>query len=725
MMGYWTGKIFCLILLIGHFLFAQQGSIHGKVVNENREPLIGANVYLQGTVLGSATDENGEFYIEDVPQGEFVLNVSMIGYKPFSRRVIVKEASIEVGVIELSPTALAGEPVVVTAGKYEQKIQDVPVSLSTVNAEEITYRNNITLNQALQYVPGVNMNSSQVNIRGSSGYSRGVGSRVLLLMDGIPFLTGDTREINFDIIPIYMIERVEVLKGAGSALYGSSALGGVINVITRKINDTPFYYAKLYGGVYSEPSFESWRWSDRRRYLNGQTFSYSRKWGNIGVMVGGARDEDDSYRQNSWRRRWRGSGKLQWDISPFQQLTLSGSYMFQKRGNFLYWKDVNHPLVPASGQEDDWVQSRRFYLTAHYRYVFTPHQFLTVRGIWFHNRFEDNVAEGGGNVSTSRNFDGEVQYNVQIGSWFWTGGIEATLNSANSNIFGDHQGKNGAGYLQVEIPLNSHLRATLGGRFDYFDMDSVKSDHQLNPKLGLVWKPMNGTALRASMGWAFRAPSPGEVFITTSAEGFKLIPNYELKPERSRYLEIGVNRFFGKNVYLDIAGFYSRFEDLIEADFLPHGQGEIQFQNITRARIMGVETSLNGTFFRRSLQINLGHTYVDPRDLVKNDFLNFRPRHLFYGSLQWSKFFYQIGVDYRYIRRYDRIDEKLAIVVKDAQERVDAHVLDLRFATQFLLGRLPFRISLQINNVLRYNYVDLVGSLAPLRNFVITLESGG
>ncbi len=736
-LNYWIGlnlpvktqRLFRVFLLLSIFssvfLSAQPGSILGTVVDENGDPLIGANVYLEGTILGSATDADGTFVILNVPPGDFTLTISMIGYKPFSTRVTITENEHKkLGKISLPPTALPGDPVVVTAGKYQQKVQDVPVSMSTMSAVELSYRNTITLNKALQYISGVNMNSSQVNIRGSSGYSRGVGSRVMLLLDGVPFLTGDTREINFDVIPVYLIERIEVLKGAGSALYGSSALGGVINVITRSIGTTPHFYAKLYGGMYSEPSFAEWRWSDRRRYLNGQTFNYSRKIGRVGMMIGGARDEDDSFRMNNWRKRWSGSSKLQWDISPFQQLSISGSYMLQRHGNFLYWEDINHALVPGPGQEDDVVESRRFYISTHYRYVFTPHQFLTFRGIWFHNRFEDNVAEGGGDVSTSQNVNGEIQYNVQTGKWIWTTGLEGTHNSAKSNIFGNHGGSNAAVYLQAEVPVSARINATVGMRFDYFDLDSVKSDHQLNPKIGIVYKPFSGTALRSSFGLGFRSPSPGEVYVNTNASGFQIVPNLNLKPEKSRYLEIGVNQFFGENFYIDIAGFYSRFDDLIEADFIPDGSGQIQFQNITEARVQGIETNLNGYFFAKAVRLNLGYTYVDSKDLVKNDFLNFRPRHLFYSGLLLNIAMLQAGVDYRYISRYDRIDEKLALLVPDADLRVDVHVVDLRLATHFILGKMPLRMSFQINNLLHYNYVSLVGSLAPPRTFVVTLESG-
>jgi len=721
-MYYRKSALFILVLslLLTH---GQAAQIKGKIVNENKAPLPGANVYLKGTVLGSATDANGEFTIGNVPSGKFFVTVLVIGYQEKNIAITISDSGkYDLGITSLTPSAVAGEPVVVTASKYEQKVEDVPVSLSTLGRQELHYRNSITIQDALEYVPGVNMNSSQVNIRGSSGYSKGVGSRVLLLLDGVPFLTGDTREINYEAIPIYMVERVEVLKGAGSALYGSSALGGVINIITRDISRVPQYYAKVYGGTYSNPSYADWRFSDHRRYLNGAGFSYSRKIDRTGILMGVSHDEDDSYRQNDWNKRWSGNGKLQFDLSPYQKLTVAGNYMWQKRGDFLYWWDLNHALQSAPGQSDNVVESRRYYITSHYRYILGKSQYLTVRGIWFQNRFEDNVSTGTGDKSTSRNLNGEVQYNSQYGDMFFTTGFEGTHNIVRSDIFGDHSGFGAAVYTQSEIAFGPRWNATLGARLDYFDIDSVGADSRANPKFGLVYKPWAGSAFRASVGLGFRAPSMAEVFTSTDVGGLQVVPNTHLRPEKSRYFEAGLNQILPARMTLDLSLFYSRFYDLIEGSFLETGQ--IQFRNVTNARIRGSEVDLSGALFGSLLKFQMSYTYVDPQDLDRHVFLNFRPRHLFYGSVRANLAFFQAGVDYRYISRYDRIDEKLAIVVNNADQRVPIHVVDLRLSAATRLSGAPLRISFQINNLFRYNYVDLVGSLGPLRNFVVTMETG-
>jgi hypothetical protein len=115
---------------------------------------------------------------------------------------------------------------------------------------------------------------------------------------------------------------------------------------------------------------------------------------------------------------------------------------------------------------------------------------------------------------------------------------------------------------------------------------------------------------------------------------------------------------------------------------------------------------------------------MDPREAETNEYLKFRPRHLFYLSVLTRIAPFQIAMDYRFIKKYDRIDEKFSLLIEDAEARVDAHVLDFRILWNLNVGKIPLRITLQVNNLLRYYYVDLVGSLAPLRGATLTLELG-
>jgi outer membrane receptor for ferrienterochelin and colicins len=137
-----------------------------------------------------------------------------------------------------------------------------------------------------------------------------------------------------------------------------------------------------------------------------------------------------------------------------------------------------------------------------------------------------------------------------------------------------------------------------------------------------------------------------------------------------------------------------------------------------------VEINLQGNLLGELLSFGLGYTYTDPWDLDLNRFLPFRPRHLLYSTNTLNFYKMSIGIDYRYISKYDRIDEKLALVVPDAGEQVAAHIVDFRIVSPTIFVGIPARMIFQVRNVLQYNYLELVGSLAPPRQFILSLEGG-
>ena len=716
---------FILLFALPIIGLTQTSTINGRIVDANNVPVSGANVYLIGTVLGASSDDQGIFHIGKVPAGAFQLMISVIGYEQKKLALQIKAGQqINIGVITLSDMAFNSEPILVTASRYEQNIQDIPVSVDMISRQEMQSRNTVSIDKALQYVPGLNLNQSQLNIRGSTGYSKGVGSRVIMLVDGMPYLTGDTQDLIFSAIQINQIERIEIVKGAGSALYGSSAMGGVVNVITKDISEEPQATLKFYGGFYSDPYYPQWRWNKDNKYMNGMSFDYSARSGFIGYNLAASTDQDDSHKQNDWFKRYQAGGKLQFTLSPYRRLVIGGNYMTQKRGDFLYWKDLAHALIPPAGQLDDIVKSTRYHLSADFRQILDNRKFYSLKTIWFKNHFEDNIegAQGQqGNNSTSDFLNTEFQYTWQRPNQHWIGGISLTLNSVESNLFGNQGGKGAAFFIQDEIKWNDKISSTLGLRFDYFDLDSIGVNNQLNPKLGIVYKIWEGAALRTSLGSSYRAPSIAEAFTSTSAGGLKVIPNLNLDPEKSWSYELGLNQFLGQNLFFDLAFFYTRVWDLIEGKFVE--SGNVQFINITDARIMGGEVVLNWEIVKDLFSWRLGYTYSDPWNLSQEKYLTYRPRHLFYQHAVFNYRNLQLNMDYRLISRYDQIDESFSLIISDAEERVTAHVVDLRLSLHFPVKGVNLETSLQVNNAFQYNYVDVVGSIAPIRHVIWTLAA--
>jgi len=720
---------------------SRQGTIAGTVKDaETGHPVVGANVTLRGSFVGAATDTKGTFRLARVPVGSHTVIVSMLGYQ----RETVEGVTVvpdEVRTLDISvrPVPLQSEPVIITASRREQSLQEVPVSVAVVTARMIAERNNITLDDALRYVPGVNMLADQVNIRGSSGYNRGIGSRVLVLLDGLPYITGDTGEINWETIPMFEVDRLEVVKGAGSALYGSSALGGVINVITRETPSTPELRFRAFSGLYDKPRYPEWDWSPKPRFNSGVVMSYSGKSNSLSYLVSAGRTVDESFRENDTYHRWNLFTKLKYDISSTQSVTIAGNYLDRTHGNYFWWKSLTEATRPAESQLNGMVASRRGNVSLSYKEFLSDKFFYTLKGIYFGNFWRDDSAGRVNNVSASHlfNFDFQATYDINRYNVL-TFGVAMNYDRVSANLFGAHPGVGAAAYAQDEIAVTSDFKVTAGLRFDWQKVSVLKSTSQVNPKLGLVYMPDKETSIRASFGSGFRYPAIGELYIesSTNVSTIVVLPNPDLKVETSFSYEVGINRSFEQMMSIDLALFTNDFGNLIEPSvriksYHPYPSSPlevtgpvIQFENVTKARIQGLETVIRVEWWKKFFSTDVGYTYTWPRDLADNTVLKFRPRHIVYaaGAFSWDRF--RASADFRYLSRIERIDENLVRLapIVNGEQRVAISLVDIRLSYDLVGIGLPVRAGFNINNLLNYSYVELLGNLGPVRTYFLSLE---
>ena len=708
------------------------GSIIGYVTSQadgKTEPLIGAVVLVQGSVRGTTTNIKGEFRIADLPPGSYTIVVSMVGYQRITRAgLAVEEGGETVANFSLVSTPVQFDQVVVTASKRQQSLEEVPVSLSVMDANEIRHRNAMVLDDALRYIPGVNMTGFQVNIRGSSGYSRGAGSRVLLLLDGIPFITGDTGELNFETIPAGQVDRIEVVKGASSALYGSNALGGVINVITKEIPEKASTHIRLVGGMYNNPTHEQWRWSSKSRFFQGQSISHAYRVGDLGVALFLSRQFDDGYRQNDYRRRYNFYLKLREEFEHQSALAVTFGLLYQYGGQYLYWRSLDSALIPPVAQKDDNIKSIRFFTTGQYSTVINEGFQLTTRVMWFHNDWGFETRSGVGRAeSVADDFRFETAATIlPHEDHTITAGVDANVDIIGGDVITQRVIGGFALFGQDEIRLARPLTLTLGLRYDFSSVGVTTPGGQINPKVGLAYTPIEGTTLRTSFARGFRVPAVAEAFLMAGFSNVIARPNEDLRPERNWSFEVGLSQRLGGIGTFDVAAFRSDFDDLIEVDVVDTASNSLLFQwrNVAKARIQGFETSFKLGFFDGGLQFNAGYTYVWPQDLTRNDILKYRPRHLLYTSL-----FGRVGpvfgsTDFRYISRVDRVDDVLGRtgVVLDGEERTEILVTDFRLGLDFDLGSVPLTLTGSVNNAFQYNYVELIGNMMPPRTYVLALD---
>ena len=251
---------FCVFVLVlssaGDVL--SQGIISGKVVDlKTGEALAFANI--RNDIDYSVADANGYFSI-DCPEKNVIITITYIGYVSYELDTVIVNSSLDLGIIKLTEDIKTISEVTITSGKFRKSIEDVTVSMESLKPEFLEKNNTVRFDNILEKIPGVSFVDGQANIRGGSGFTYGAGSRVLILYDNIPALQFDSAFPNWSNIPVENIAKVEVMKGAGSALYGSSAMNGVINILSRTAKREPYLKVKTFFTVYDSPADTAKRW---------------------------------------------------------------------------------------------------------------------------------------------------------------------------------------------------------------------------------------------------------------------------------------------------------------------------------------------------------------------------------------------------------------------------------------------------------------------------------
>jgi iron complex outermembrane receptor protein len=715
-----------LILVAGR-MSAQDATIRGDVRDaRTREPIVGAFVRIPASPFGTSTDTAGTFLLR-VPAGEVELLVSHIGYRARRIRPMrLEPGSVTTLEILMDEEAVATGPVIVTASRRVQSFEDAPVSMALIDAGEIIARVPVNADEVLRSVSGVSMVDDQISIRGSSGYSRGVGSRVLLLLDGIPLLTGDTGEINWESIPVQQIERIEVVKGAGSALYGSSALGGVVNIITQGVGEETRTLVRSFGGLYDRFPHEGWNWSERRRRLSGVSVTVSGRPAGVGLVVHAHQTMDESHRQNDVAHRYGLYSKIAWEEEGGATWQATGNLVQRLNGNFFWWKSLLEPGLPPDDQQQRWVESTRGSIGLEHRRSIGGGWGLLARAQYYGNDWFDRIGHAVGNRSTSGQLAADAQLTQTLGERaLVVAGTAAHVDRVTSNIFGTHPGVGVAIFGQAELRATDDVTLSAGLRWDRQKVSALAGASQVDPRIAVTMRLTPLTTLRGSWGTGFRYPSIGELYtsVTTGFGSVNVVPNPALRPERSMSFEAGVHQVFGDGGAVDAAFFVSEYRQLIEAGVDPL-LFVIRFNNVARARIVGAELTAARSWLDGRLLTRAGVTAMEPRDLGRKGPLKFRPRFLATATVEWRGAIFQCGGDYRFASRQEAIDDDLVAIadIEDGSERVPIHVVDLRGSFDVNVAGIPLRPGVTIKNALNYQYVELVGNLAPPRTFLLTLD---
>ncbi len=667
---------------------------------------------------------NGEFAFSKIANA-VSLSVHALGY----RDTVISISPDSLIVISLNPNPLQKSGVTVTAERYATAIADVPVSTAVMESDDIQSRNPESLTDALQYIPGVTVQDNQVNIRGSSGYTYGVGSRVLIMLDGTPMLSADEGSASFNTLPMYDVDRIEVVKGPGSALYGTSALGGIINVITKQPDKDFHGSLNVFSGMYSEPSYAQWQVPSLGRQFGTIDGELTGTVGSVGLLGSLDYTDNGGYRLGDNSSRWDAFVKSFIPVSDATQLSISTLLAHENRGNWVFWQSLSRPLIPSDSEnaQNAHVHSYTADVIANMNSIVGDNGILNVKANLFNTLYyTDAPAPGAPAVgrSTAALWNGEATYSFPAAqNLYFTSGLNAAFEQVTSDQWGNHQAPLGAVFAQAaykpvdNVTINAGLRADVQPFFNVF---------LISPKLGATYQPLEDLVFRASYGKGFRAPTITEMFVATILDSFNIQPNLNLRPEYSQSEELGVN-YRTKYYTLDGAVYYTTFTDLIEPEVVlsPDSGTYIQFENVTKALLYGHEETIDVSPFGNDLlHVRLGYTYVFPENSLTKQILPYRPRHIVQigATAQW----HGIGAsaDFRYISKYEAVDSLLATNVPNGNAVVNTYVVNAGVHYDLHGIGLAATLGIEALNLLNYYYVEAPGNLAPLRSVAIRLQTG-
>ncbi|MFM7725071.1 MAG: TonB-dependent receptor domain-containing protein, partial [Flavobacteriales bacterium] len=589
--------LLALLAFIPASLHAQRFTIDAQISDsKSAENLIGVVVKNNATGNGTVTDLNGHFELL-VSVGD-TLECALLGYKTL--RYGVKSADQLVAIqIKMQSTENEFDVVVVSAGKFEQSVSEVTVSMEVLTPQLLHDKNVVSADEALQQTPGVSIVDKEPQIRSGSGYSFGAGSRVQILVDDLPTLSGDAGRPAWDYLPIENVSQVEVIKGASSVLYGSAALSGVINLRTAAPADTARTVVTAYQGIFSTPqNTQSVYWNGHLQ-RSGLSFLHLQKFGQLDVTLaanlvgddghlGPQRDSltgtfengynpftADRYNANS---RARLNTNLRYRSKKHDGLSfgLNTNWNISNSLATLVWANADTALYSAYAGSA--TRTRQLLGTIDpYVTYFTPggHKH-SVRTRW--QSLDNNNDNNQGNFSDQ--YYGEYQYqhhwgDKSAGALTTTVGTVAMFTEARGQLFtggnpdGRNTAENYAAYFQADKKFFDKLNISAGVRYEYFRINEA-SDKKPVFRAGANYELGRATFLRASYGQGFRFPSIAEKFIVTGVGAINIFANPSLVAETSDNAEVGIKQGFkigNFKGYADVAVFQQLYENFIEFTF--------------------------------------------------------------------------------------------------------------------------------------------------------------
>jgi outer membrane cobalamin receptor len=741
------------------FVQGQNQKLSGIIKDSISGELISGAVIRFGN-SGAISNTEGVFEInlDLAPKNGKLIEISFTGYQTKFVKISPENLNQPIVILLASAPTLLNQ-MVVTAGRFEQSVKRQLVSTEVIQPYLISNKNTTMMDDLLDQIPSVNIIDGQINIRSGSGWTYGAGSRVMVLVDGMPFLTGDAGQVKWNFVPIENVKQVEVVKGASSVLYGSSALSGIVHFRTEMTNDKPITRFSVSSGIYSQPKRNSLIWSKSPLVQYNLNGFHSFKKENLQVSISGNYFRDYGYRMGETENRLRLNANLKYRTKTNFIYGLNLGTLYSDGGSFLLWESYEKGYTILDSNSSI-TKSKNFYLDPNCSFYIGLWKH-SIQGRWMY--ISNDITNSDPTVNqdnSSHNFYGE--YQVQrffsgIGLNL-TSGFVSSQNISSSPLYnGFQKSRNHAVFLQLDETFFRKLNASIGARYEYFNMNG-KAESKPVFRAGLNYELAKASFIRASYGQGYRFPSIAEKYIQTSVGLLNVFPNPNLKSETGWNAEIGFKQGFAiKKLkgFLDVAVFYTRYKNMIDFNlglwraltpsdpFKSYGFTSL---NIGETQITGLDLSVNleGKIGSVLVQGIIGYTYTNPTminidevfavDSLNKEYsfrntrsdstnvLKYRYKHLFKMDIQFSYKKWSMGISSRYNSYMENIDAAfvttpLTYFIKGVDEARKSQlggntVFDMRLSYQI---NSKMKLGLVVNNLFNAEIMTRPADLRPPR----------
>lgn len=593
-------KIVLLNIVLFFSLITQEAisqTIKGRIDDvKTSKPIEGANVWIKCTTIGTVTNKNGEFLISNLENGSYKIRVSFAGYKTTEIKIKVENNTV-VHNIELKEENFGLETIVVTGTHTERTLKNTPILTQVISEKQIEQSG---INSPLKLLEtakaGIDFFSDG---RGTTMRMQGLSPKyTLILIDG-ERIAGETRDnIDYTRLNSENIEQIEIINGSAASLYGSSAIGGVINIITKK----------------------------PKKPLEISTHSYYSKYNELSLAtnVGFRKDKFSSFtslnRKSSDGYDITPESSDVYTVEPFEIHSINQKLNFNItkklelniKGGFFQYERFDVSSMPSHRKNYDW------------NYGFSSKYFINkkhhIKASYYSDHYETvKVLE---RIDKEKREYSNQQDNAKIVGTFnlnenkiWkantiTAGVEFLNDFLISNRVPEDKSMNNFMFFgQDEIKFSDKLTSILGYRMDFNSEFGV----HVSPQISLMYK-LSKFKFRTTFGTGFRAPSLKERYYDFDLTIFRMKGNPDLTPETSKYGSFSVEYQHRKfNTYINLH--YNRLDNMI-TEFWQKGASEniATYRNIDEARVLGFDFNSN-IKINKNLKFSCGYSYVEPYNL--------------------------------------------------------------------------------------------------------------